>query len=170
MIAPAMHLATDVMEWWGGGYGEWQLRVNLLAFLPMPLLLLGICTALGGRPARMIVWGALLYGASFIYFIYTTIYAIEKDLPNYETLWSQLGSSYTLAGAVMVAGGILFSIGSLKASSLPAVSVWLFLSGILVNLVLAIVPAPDILQTVGSGIRNAGLMAMGYSIVSRGLR
>lgn len=167
MIAPAMHLATDVMEWWVGGYGELQLWANLVAFLPMPLLLLGICMALDHHPARVTVLGALLYGVSFIYFIYTTAYAIAGNIPDYETLWSQLGPVYTVAGGLMVAGGILFSMGSFKTSPLPAVSLWLFLFGILVNLVVAIVPAPDILQTVGSSIRNVGLMIMGYFIVRR---
>jgi|AZIH01.1.fsa_nt_gi hypothetical protein len=167
MIAPAIHSVTDVMEWWFGGFTERQLWINLVAFLPMPLLLLGICTALDRRATRISIVGAVLYGASFSYFIYTTIYAIERKIPDYETLWTQLGPIYTMAGAFMVAGGILFSIGALKSSPLPKVSVWLFLCGILANLVLAIIPAPDILQTVGSGIRNAGLIIMGYYVVSR---
>jgi hypothetical protein len=43
--------------------------------------------------------------------------------------------------------------------------VLLFLAGILVNLILTFLPAPDILQTIGSAGRNLGLMAMGYFVL-----
>ena len=39
--------------------------------------------------------------------------------------------------------------------------------GLLVNLGLALAPAPDILQTIGTAVRNAGIVGMGYALVSR---
>jgi hypothetical protein len=65
----------------------------------------------------------------------------------------------------MVGGGLLFGGSALRGGGLPRYSVLLFLSGIVVNLVLAVLPAPDILQTVGSAMRNLGLMAMGHAIL-----
>jgi hypothetical protein len=44
----------------------------------------------------------------------------------------------------------------------------LFGGGLLVNLILALVPAPDILQTLAAAIRNAGLVGMGYAILVGG--
>jgi hypothetical protein len=44
----------------------------------------------------------------------------------------------------------------------------LFAAGLLVNLGLAVVPAPDILQTVGTAIRNAGIVGMGYVLLFGG--
>lgn len=166
IAAPALHSTTDVMEWWSGGFTEVQLWMNLAAFLPMPFLLLGICALLNPRPNYLCFLGALLYGLSFAYFAYSTIYAIERNIPNYPTLWNQLGAPYTLAGAFMVVGGCLFAIEALRSSPLPKTAVWLFLLGVVVNLGLAILPAPDILQTIGSAIRNAGLLLMGYYIVN----
>ena len=65
----------------------------------------------------------------------------------------------------MVVGGLLFAVAALRGGGLPRLAVWLFGTGLLVNLALALVPAPDILQTVGTAIRNAGLVGMGYSIL-----
>jgi hypothetical protein len=65
----------------------------------------------------------------------------------------------------MVGGGLLFGWSALRVGWLPRSSVLLFLAGIVVNLGLAVLPAPDILQTVGSAMRNFGLMGMGYAIL-----
>jgi hypothetical protein len=55
---------------------------------------------------------------------------------------------------------------ALRKPALPRLAVPLFAAGLLVNLGLAVVPAPEILQTVGMAIRNAGLVGMGYALVS----
>jgi hypothetical protein len=65
----------------------------------------------------------------------------------------------------MVVGGLLFVVAAHRAGDLPRPAVRLFGTGLLINLVLALVPLPDILQTVGTAIRNAGLVGMGYSIL-----
>jgi len=65
----------------------------------------------------------------------------------------------------MVVGGLLFTLAALRGGGLPRPAVYLFGTGLLVNLVLALLPAPDILQTVGTAIRNAGLVGMGHAIL-----
>ena len=170
IAAPILHSATDLMELTSDGFTHVQLWINFAAFLPMPLLLPGICAALDPRPGRLCFAGALLYGAAFVYFMYTTIYAIQNDIPDYATLLHDLGFPYTVAGGLMVVGGLLFAIGALRRSPLPRIAVWMFLLGIATNLVIAIIPAPDILQTAGSGIRNAGLVLMGLYILNERTR
>lgn len=169
MVAPTLHSITDVMEWRSGGFTEAQLWLNLAAFLPMPFLLLGIYVVVYPRPNAICLLGALLYGASFAYFTYTTIYAIERNVPDYASLWDQLGAQYTLAGILMVLGGCIFAIETVRSSALPKIAILMFLLGILINLGLAILPAPDILQIFGSAVRNAGLFLMGYYIVKKNL-
>lgn len=112
--------------------------------------------------------GALLYGAAFTYFAYTTLFALQSQAPSYEALGEQLGITYTVHGAAMVAGGLLFAWSALGSRALPRLAVGLFAAGLLVNLVLALVPAPDILQTVGTAIRNAGIVGMGYALLFSG--
>jgi hypothetical protein len=167
IVAPILHCVTDAMEWYQQGFSQAQLWLNYVAFLPMPWLLLGIyavCETDLGVPALL---GALLYGVAFTYFAHTTLYALDSHAQTYEVLWQQLGSMYTVHGAFMVVGGLLFAGAALRAGGLSRPAVWLFATGLLVNLVLALVPAPDALQTVGTAIRNAGLVGMGYAILFR---
>ena len=100
-----------------------QLWVNLAAFVPMPFLLLGISWVLRPRPRRLCFIGAGLYGAAFSYFLYSTIYALEKRVPDYQTLWSELGIPYTVAGVLMIFGGCLFAVEALRSSRLPKMAI-----------------------------------------------
>ena len=165
MAAPVLHSITDAMEWLQGGFSPLQLWLNYLAFLPMPWLLLGMYAVRNEELAPSALAGALLYGVAFTYFAFTTLHALQSQAPNYEALWQQLGFTYTLHGAAMVAGGLLFSWAALHSRALPKPAVLLFAAGLLVNLGLALVPAPDILQTAGTAIRNAGIVGMGYALL-----
>jgi hypothetical protein len=166
LVAPALHSITDVMEWYHNGlFTSAQLWLNYLAFLPMPWLLLGMCAVQQPRSNLLGITGALSYGVAFTYFAHTTLYAISEHVPNYEDLWSHLGSLYTVHGAFMVAGGLMFSWSAFRGRWLPKIPVLLFAAGIAVNLVLALLPGPDILQTIGTAVRNAGLIGMGYALL-----
>jgi len=156
------------MEWQQHGFSDAQLWLNYLAFLPMPWLLLGIWVVQERNVSALGLAGALLYGMAFTYFAHTTLYALATQSPDYEALWGQLGSTYTIHGALMVIGGLLFAWATLRAGSLPRLAMLLFGFGLLVNLVLALLPTPDILQTLGTAIRNVGLVGMGYAILRGG--
>ncbi len=165
LVAPALHSLTDAMEWYHGGFTPAQLWINYLAFLPMSWLLLGLYAAHETRPNVAGLVGALLYGVAFTYFAHTTLYALAEQVSTYEALWSRLGGLYTFHGGLMVLGGLMFAWSALRAGWLPRGALLLFAVGILWNLVLVFLPAPDILQTIGSAARNLGLMAMGYAIL-----
>lgn len=154
------------MEWLQGGFSPVQLWLNYIAFLPMPWLLLGIYAVREEELGPSALVGALLYGAAFTYFAHTALVALQSQAPDYEALWQQLGPTYTVHGAAMVVGGLLFAWAALRSPALPRLAVLLFGIGLLVNLGLAVVPAPDILQTVGTAIRNAGIVGMGYALLS----
>lgn len=165
IVAPALHSITDAMEWWHGGFTTTQLALNLAAFVPMPLLLPGIYALYRPRPGRAGLLGALLYGAAFGYFAFTTVYALAANVPSYEALWQRLGHLYTFFGGMMVAGGALFAWSILRVGWLPRAAGALFGIGIAANFVLALLPVPDLLQTLGSTVRNLGLIAMGGAIL-----
>ncbi len=165
ITAPALHSLSDAMEWYRGGFSTGQLWLTYIAFLPMPWLLLGVYAVHQPRPSLLGLIGALLYGVAFTYFAHTALYALAERTPTYEVLWQRLGSTYTVHGAFMVIGGLLFAWSALRAHWLPSFSVLLFAAGLAVNLVLALVPAPDILQTVGTAVRNLGVVSMGYAIL-----
>ena len=65
----------------------------------------------------------------------------------------------------MVVGGLLFAWSVLRAGRPPRFAIWLLAAGIMVNLVLALLPGPGILQTLGTAARNAGIISMGYAIL-----
>lgn len=165
IAAPLLHCITDAMEWYQGGFSPLQLWLNYIAFLPMPWLLLGIYAVYAEELTVTALVGALLYGAAFTYFAYSTLFALHSQVPNYEVLWQQLGWIYTLHGAAMVVGGLLFARSAIRSTALPRYAVLLFGIGLVVNFALALVPAPDILQTVGTAIRNAGIVGMGYALL-----
>ena len=164
MVASALHTLTDLIEWTQGGFSQPQLWLNYAAFLPVPAILIGLYAAQRPRISGLGLAGALSYGFAFIYFAHTTLVAISTHAPDYEALWSGLGGMYTLHGAVMVAGGAAFGWATLQAAVVPRWTATVFLVGVVVNLVLALLPAPDLLQTVGTTLRNAGLIGMGWAI------
>ena len=165
LIAPSVHSITDVIEWHQGGFSSLQLWLNYLAFLPMPWLLLGIFALHTPRPGPIGLIGAILYGAAFTYFTHTTLFALAEHIANYDLLWSTLGLFYWIHGAIMVVGGLLFAWSVWRAAWLPRAGIVCFAAGLMVNLLLALIPTPDILQTLGSALRNSGLVLMGYAII-----
>lgn len=167
LVAPALHTLSDLLEWQQGGFSTGQLRLNYVAFLPMPWLLLGLYAARERPRDAAGLAGALLYGAAFAYFMHTTLLALDQRLPTYEALWQQLGREYTFWGGVMVVGGLAFVWSELRAPCLPRLAIWLFAAGLVANLMLALVPAPAISQVIASAVRNVGLIGMGYGTLRR---
>jgi hypothetical protein len=167
VVAPALHTLTDVMEVAQGGFSPLQLWLNYAAFLPMPAIVIGLYAVQRPHVSRAGLAGALLYGVAFIYFAHTTLVALSGAAPDYASLWADLGGLYTLHGAVMVTGGALFGWATLDARVLPGWTAWMFLAGIGLNLLVALTPLPDLVQTAGTVLRNAGLIGMGWTVTRR---
>lgn len=165
VIAPALHLVSDLMEAANDGFTRPQLIVNYAAFLAMPFLFVGLYAV--QRP--WVHWtslaGAIIYGYSFIYFGHTTLYALQESILNYADLWARLGPVYTIHGGLMIAGGLLFAGTSLSRGRLSRAGLVLFGVGLLVNLAIALLPLPEIAQIVGSAIRNSGLIIVGAGLI-----
>jgi hypothetical protein len=167
IVAPTLHLLSDMLEWSSGGFSRTQLLINYAGFLPMPFLMLGLYSVQRPRIGWLGLIGSIIYGIAFIYFAHTTLYALEESILDYETLWRKLGGIYTFHGGLMVAGGAMFGLASFRAGVLWRGAVGLFVVGILLNLGLALLPLPEILQTLASSVRNLGLIAMGISVACK---
>jgi hypothetical protein len=165
--APLLHSLTDLLEWLQGGFSPLQLWANCLAFLPLPAILIGLYAAQRPHISRSGLAGAVLYGFAFIFFTFTTLQAIVGRVPSYADLWERLGRLYTVHGALMIVGGLLFGLATWKAKAFPRWAPALFLAGLGVNLVLTFLPVADLYQTLGTTLRNAGLMGMGWAILGR---
>jgi len=164
ILAPALHILTDVMEWAHGGFFPVQLLLNVLAFVPVPAVMLGLYAAQRPRISRLGLVGALFYGFAFVYFTHTALLAMALATPTYADLWQYLGSSYTAAGVLMIVGGACFGWASLRAGVLPRWTATTLLLGLGINLVLGLLPAPALLQTIGTAVRNVGLIGMGWAM------
>lgn len=165
IAAPLLHSLTDLLEWLQGGFSPLQLWANYLAFLPLPAILIGLYSAQRPRISRWGLVGAVLYGFAFIFFAFTTLQAIVERVPTYADLWAQLGRLYTVHGALMLVGGVLFGAATWKARAVPRWAPALFLAGLGVNLVITFLPVADLYQTLGTTFRNAGLVGMGWAVL-----
>ena len=165
ILAPGMHIASDFLEWMDGAFSTPQLYASYVAFLAVPFLMVGLYAVQRPKIGGMGLLGALLYGASFVYFAYTALYAAVAHVPNYEMLWQQLGGWYSFHGGLMIVGGLLFGVASLRAQVVPPWTAAVFLAGAGLNLAFGLIPVPDILQTLGSLLRNAGIIGMGAALL-----
>lgn len=165
IIAPLLHLISDILEWNSGGFSRIQLLINYAGFLPMPFLFIGLYAVQRPKNNWIGLTGAILYAVAFIYFAHTTLYALAESFPNYELLWNRLGFVYTFHGGLMVVGGLLFGFSSLKAGTLWRNGLILFIFGLLLNLIIAFLPLPDIVQISGSVMRNLGLIGIGFMLI-----
>jgi hypothetical protein len=155
-----------VLEWVHGGFFPVQLWLNYLSFVPVPAVMLGLYAAQRPRITRLGLVGALFYGFAFVYFTHTTLLALALATKTYADLWKHLGVIYTLHGMLMIVGGACFGWASLRAGVLPRWTASTFLLGLSINLLLGLLPAPELLQTIGTAVRNAGLIGMGWAISS----
>jgi hypothetical protein len=170
IAVPALHTVTDVHEWAHGGFSPAQLGLNYLAFVPIPVILVGLWAAQRPRIGAAGLVGALLYGAAFIYFAHTTLVALDTAVPDYEALWTRLGPMYTAHGTLMVIGGVLFGGATWRAGVVPRWTAGLFLAGVTLNIALALLDVPELLHTLGTALRNAGLAGMGWAVLAGGAR
>ena len=167
IISPLLHILSDLVEVFGGGYSASQLWLNYLAFLPIPFLMIGLYAFQRPRSGWMSLAGGLSYGTSFIFFAGTTLYALVAKTVDYATLLEELGSIYTFHGGLMVVGGILFSIAVIIARVLPRWTGWLFILGVSLNLLFHLLAFPALSQSIGSIVRNIALRGMGVAILNR---
>jgi hypothetical protein len=164
IVAPLLHCATDLMEWLQGGFSALQLWLNYFAFLPLPAIMIGLYAVQRPKVSLSGLAGAVLYGFAFIYFTFTTQLALVDHVATYGDLWNRLGAAYTLHGAMMIVGGALFGYASLRAGVLPRWASLIFLVGLGINLALTFADVPDLYQTMGTAVRNAGLVGMGWAL------
>ena len=165
IIASTLHILSDLLEVFSGGFSAEQLWINYVAFLPIPFMMVGLYAVQRPRSGWMSLTGALAYGTSFIFFAGTTLYALVAKTADYSTLLEELGSIYTFYGGLMVAGGILFGIAVIEAKVLPRWTGWLLILGVSLNLLFRLLAFPDLSQIVGSIMRNIAFIGMGIAII-----
>ncbi len=56
----------------------------------------------------------------------------------------------------MIVGGLMFGVSALKAKVLSRIALALFVIGLMLNLIVSLLPVPEVVQILGSTIRNFG--------------
>ncbi len=169
IIASTLHILSDFLEVFSGGFSADQLWINYVAFLPIPFLMIGLYAVQLPLSGWMSLTGAVAYGTSFIFFAGTTLYALVAKTADYSTLLEELGSIYTFYGGLMVVGGILFGIAVIRARVLPRWTGWLLILGVSLNLIFRLLAFPDLSQIIGSIVRNIAIVGMGVAMVTSSL-
>ncbi len=167
VISPILHILSDLLEVFGGAFSAEQLWINYIAFVPIPFLMIGLYAIQRPYASWMSLTGAIFYGASFIFFAGTTLYALVSKTEDYSTLVEELGSIYTFHGGLMVVGGLLFGAAVIRARVLPRWTGWLLILGVSLNLLLRLLALPDLTQIIGSTIRNIAFIGMGITILGK---
>lgn len=158
-----LYFATDAIEAAQGGFSDWQLALTLVAEAAVPVIVIGLAAVQRPRLGRLGWAGAAVYAAAFAYFTYTVVYALWKDVPDFDALSDDLGAPMLAAGAAMVIGGLAFGAGTLRARVLPAWPAWCLMAG--VCLVAAAQSAPEAAQLVAAGLRDAGIAGLGLALL-----
>ena len=165
IISPLLHILSDLLEVFGGGFSAIQLWINYLAFLPIPFMMVGLYAFQRPRVGWLSLVGAIAYGTSFIFFAGTTLYALVAKTADYPTLIEELGSIYTFFGGLMVAGGILFGIAAIVAGVFPKWTGWLLILGVSLNLLFSLLAFPELSHIFASMVRNMAFIGMGNAIL-----
>ncbi|MGK7893629.1 MAG: hypothetical protein AB4372_08395 [Xenococcus sp. (in: cyanobacteria)] len=165
IIAFTLHILSDLLEVFSGGFSAAQLWINYVAFLPIPFLMIGLYAFQLPLSGWMSLTGAIAYGTSFIFFAGTTLYALVAKTVDYSTLLEELGDIYTYYGGLMVAGGILFGIAVIRARVLPRWTGRLLIFGVSLNLLFSLLAFPNLSQIIGSLVRNIAFIGMGIAIL-----
>ena len=165
LISPILHILSDLLEVSKGGFSPSQLWINYVAFLAIPFWIIGLYAIQLPRSGWMSLTGAIAYGASFIFFAGTTLYALVSQTVDYSTLLEELGSIYTFHGGLMIIGGLLFGAAIIRAQVLPRWTGWLLIFGVSLNLLFRLLAFPDLTQIIGSTIRNVAFIGMGIAIL-----
>jgi hypothetical protein len=86
VIAPALHILSDILELLRGGFSPLQLSVSYIAFLAIPFVVIALHAMQHSRGGWLSLAGAVSYGGAFIFFAGTAMYALVRKTSGYATM------------------------------------------------------------------------------------
>jgi ZIP family zinc transporter len=112
LLFSVAYFASDAIEAAQGGFSTGQLWLTLVAEAAIPFFVVGLY--LVQRPAivRLGAWGAYGYAAAYAFFVWTVIYPLIHDVPDFDALSDVFGIWLVLGGALMVFAGLAFVLGA----------------------------------------------------------
>jgi hypothetical protein len=169
LLSSVLYMVSDGIEWLGSGFAPFQLYLTYIAFVMVPFIMTGLFAIQWPKIHWIGLIGAVAFGASFVFYAGTAIYALTVQTGDYEDLVRELGLLYTLHGGLLVAGGILFGAAVIRSRILPLWTGYALTGGVVVNLVISLIGLPDSNQIVGSSIRNIAFFGMAVRVLKNSL-
>jgi hypothetical protein len=164
LVFSLAYFLSDAIEAAQSGFSTGQLVLTLVAEAAIPFFVVGLYLVQQPRIDRLGAWGAGAYAGAYVFFVWTVIYALIHNVPDFEALSEIFGVWMFLGGALMVLAGLAFGWATIKARLLPRWSAVALMAGVL--LVAATQGAPEGLQLVAVGVRDLGFAAMGAALLT----
>ena len=158
------YFASDAIEAAQGGFSTGQLVLTLIAEIAIPFFVVGLYLVQLPRIGRLGAWGAGGYAIAYVFFVWTVIYPLIHDVPDFTTLSEIFGIWMFLGGALMVVAGLAFGWATIQAGVLPRWSAISLMAGVV--LVAATQGAPEGVQLVAAGVRDLGFAGMGAALLA----
>lgn len=163
LVFSLAYFVSDAIEAAQGGFSTGQLVLTLIAEVAIPFFVVGLYLVQRPRIGRLGAWGAAGYAVAYAFFVWTVIYPLIHDVPDFEALSDIFGAWMFLGGALMVVAGLAFGWATIRAGVLPRWSAVALMAGVV--LVAATQGAPEGAQLVAAGVRDLGFAGMGAALL-----
>lgn len=158
------YFVSDAIEAAQGGFSTGQLVLTLIAEAAIPFFVVGLYLVQRPRIGRLGAWGAAGYAVAYGFFVWTVIYPLIHDVPDFDALSDVFGVWMFLGGALMVVAGLAFGWATIRAGVLPRWTAVALMAGVV--LVAATQGAPEGVQLVAAGVRDLGFAGMGAALLA----
>ena len=170
IVFSLLYFVSDAIEAALGGFSVGQLWLTLVAEAAIPVFVIGLALVQRPELGRLGWFGAAAYAYSYVFFIYTVVYALVGGTSDFGALSHDLRPWMFFHGALMVVAGLCFGIGVIRAGVLPRWTAVALIAGVI--LVSHSQSLPEGPQLVAAAIRDLGFAGMGAALLagSRGRR
>jgi hypothetical protein len=166
LVFSLAYFVSDAIEAAQAGFSTGQLVLTLVAEAAIPFFVVGLYLVQRPSIGRLGAWGAAGYAVAYAFFVWTVIYPLIHDVPDFDALSDVFGTWMFLGGALMVVAGLAFGWATIRAGVLPRWTAVTLMAGVV--LVAATQGAPEGVQLVAAGVRDLGFAGMGAALLTRG--
>lgn len=161
VLFPSVYFASDLLEVVQGDFTTLRLSLTYVGESALPLVLLGLYAVQRPQIGRLGLAGAVAFAYAYVFFTSTVVYALVDGTRDYDEVTRVFGWAMTLHGAVLVAGGLCFGLGVVRAGVLPSWTGRCLVVGVV--LVAAASGSSNTVRTIAAAFPDAALIGMGVA-------
>ena len=163
VVFPLVYFASELVEVAQGNFSTGRLALAYLGEAGIVFAVLGLYAVQRPRIGRLGLFGALAYAYSFVFFASTVIYALAAGSKNWTAVTNVFGGWLTLHGAIMVAGGLAFSLAVIRTAVLPRWTAVCLMAGVV--LVAAAAGMSTAVRAGAAAMPAAAFIGMGVMVL-----